>query len=70
LFRKAPTLQEIVDVNEAIREMVIMLQKDVIAISRRYAEVWQMGKFTTVLMNLMLNPVEARAHNRRELSLP
>ena len=28
LFRKGPSLQEIVDVNEVIREMVIMLQKD------------------------------------------
>ena len=78
LFRKDSLPQEIVDVNEIIREMVVMLQKEadrhlVImrtdlteALPKVVADRVQLQQ---VLMNLMLNGIEAMGDTAGELSI-
>jgi signal transduction histidine kinase len=78
LFRKDSLPQEFVDVNEVIREMVVMLQKEadrhsVImhtdlteAIPKVMADRVQLQQ---VLMNLMLNGIEAMGDTTGELSI-
>jgi signal transduction histidine kinase len=78
LFRKSSSRQEIVDVNEVIREMVVMLQKEANRCSVRMSTDLADG-FTSVmadrvqlqqaLMNLMLNGIEAMRDATGELSI-
>jgi signal transduction histidine kinase/ligand-binding sensor domain-containing protein len=79
LFRKgSPSPEEIVDVNEVIREMVVMLQKEADRHSVRMstdltAEPTRVTadrvQLQQVLMNLMLNGIEAMQDTTGELSI-
>lgn len=78
LFRKGSLPQEIVDVNEVIREMVAMLQKDA---SRHFVKMStdlasgltrvmaDRVELQQALMNLMLNGIEAMRDTTGELSI-
>jgi signal transduction histidine kinase len=78
LFRKGSSPQEIVDVNEVIREMVVMLQKEASrhsvtmrtdlseGLPRVMADRVQLQQ---ALMNLMLNGLEAMGDTTGELSI-
>jgi PAS domain S-box-containing protein len=78
LFRKGSSPQEIVDVNEVIREMVVMLQKE----ANRHSVTMRTDlteglpkvmadrvQLQQALMNLMLNGIEAIGDTTRELSI-
>ena len=79
LFRKgSPSPQEIVDVNEVIREMVVMLQKEANRHSVRMSTDLTDGltkvmadrvQLQQALMNLMLNGIEAMRDTTGELSI-
>jgi signal transduction histidine kinase/ligand-binding sensor domain-containing protein len=79
LFRKGSTSpEEIVDVNEVIREMVVMLQKEADRHSVRMSTELTDGptkvmadrvQLQQVLMNLMLNGIEAMRDRTGELSI-
>jgi signal transduction histidine kinase/ligand-binding sensor domain-containing protein len=78
LFRKDSSPREMVDVNEVIREMVVMLQKDATrhsvtmntdlagGLTRVMADRVQLQQ---ALMNLMLNGIEAMPETTGELSI-
>jgi len=78
LFRKGSSPQEIVDVNEVIREMVVMLHKDA---NRQFVTMStdltdglpnvtaDRVQLQQVLMNLMLNGIEAMQDTTGELSI-
>jgi signal transduction histidine kinase/ligand-binding sensor domain-containing protein len=78
LYRKGSSPQEIVDVNEVIREMAMMLQKD----ANRHSVTMHTGlteglpkvmadrvQLQQILMNLMLNGIEAMGDTTGELSI-
>jgi signal transduction histidine kinase len=78
LFRKGSSPQEIVDVNEVIREMVVMLQKEANRHSLRMSTDLTSGltkvmadrvQLQQALMNLMLNGIEAMRDTTGELSI-
>jgi signal transduction histidine kinase/ligand-binding sensor domain-containing protein len=78
LFRKGPSPQEIVDVNEVIREMVVILQKDATRHSVTMSTELTNGlppvmadrvQLQQALMNLMLNGIEAMGDTTGELSI-
>ena len=78
LYRKGSSPQEIVDVNEVIREMVVMLRKRRIGIRLRCARISPRGlpkvmadrvQLQQALMNLMLNGIEAMRDTTGELSI-
>jgi signal transduction histidine kinase len=78
LFRKGSSPQEIVDVNEVIREMVVMLQKEANRQSVRMSTDLTNGlanvtadrvQLQQALMNLMLNGIEAMRDTTGELSI-
>jgi signal transduction histidine kinase len=78
LFRKDSSSQEIVDVNEVIREMVVILQKEADRHSVRMSTDLSDGltkvmadrvQLQQVLMNLMLNGMEAMRDATGELSI-
>jgi PAS domain S-box-containing protein len=79
LFRKgSPSPEEIVDVNEVIREMVVMLQKEADRHSVRMSTDLTKGltqvmadrvQLQQALMNLMLNGIEAMGDTTGELSI-
>ena len=78
LFRKDSSPQEIVDVNEVIREMVVMLQKEANRHSVRISTDLTNGppkvmadrvQLQQALMNLMLNGIEAMGDTSGELSI-
>jgi len=78
LFRKGSSPQEIVDVNEVIREMVVMLQKEANRHSVRMSTDLTNGlpnvtadrvQLQQALMNLMLNGMEAMPDLTGELSI-
>jgi signal transduction histidine kinase len=78
LFRKSSSAQEIVDVNEVIREMVVMLQKEAdrcfVRMSTDLADrltnvMADRVQLQQALMNLMLNGIEAMRDATGELSI-
>jgi signal transduction histidine kinase/ligand-binding sensor domain-containing protein len=78
LFRKGSSPQEVVDVNEVIREMVVMLQKEANRHSVRMSTDLTNGlpnvtadrvQLQQALMNLMLNGMEAMPDSTGELSI-
>jgi C4-dicarboxylate-specific signal transduction histidine kinase len=78
LFRKGSSPQEIVDVNEVIREMVVMLQKEAdrhsVSMSTQLTNgltqvVADRVQLQQALMNLMLNGIEAMRDTTGELSV-
>jgi signal transduction histidine kinase/streptogramin lyase len=78
LFRKGPSAQEMVDVNEVIREMVVMLQKEANrhSVTMRTLLTEELPKVMAdrvqlqqALMNLMLNGIEAMQDTTGELSI-
>jgi PAS domain S-box-containing protein len=78
LFRKDSSSQEIVDVNEVIREMVVILQKEADRHSVRMSTDLTDGlpkvmadrvQLQQVLMNLILNGIEAMQDTTGELSI-
>ena len=78
LFRKSSSPQEIVDVNEVIREMVVMLQKEANRCSVRMSTDLIDGltsvmadrvQLQQALMNLMLNGIEAMRDTTGKLSI-
>ena len=78
LFRKGSSPQEIVDVNEVIREMIVMLQKEANRHSVRMITDLTNGlpnvmadrvQLQQVLMNLMLNGIEAMPDATGDLSI-
>jgi len=78
LFRKGSSPQEVVDVNEVIREMVVMLQKEADRHSVKMSTDLTDGltkvmadrvQLQQALMNLILNGIEAMGDTTRELSI-
>ena len=78
LFRKGSSPQEIVDVNEVIREMVVILQKEANRHSVRMSTdltdelpgvMADRVQLQQALMNLMLNGIEAMQDTTGELSI-
>jgi len=78
LFRKSSSRQEIVEVNEVIREMIVMLQKEANRCSVRMSTDLADGSTSVMadrvqlqqaLMNLMLNGIEAIRDATGELSI-
>jgi signal transduction histidine kinase/ligand-binding sensor domain-containing protein len=78
LFRKSSSSQEIVDVNEVIQEMVVMLQKEAKRHSVRMSTDLTSGltkvmadrvELQQILMNLMLNGIEAMRDTTGELGI-
>jgi PAS domain S-box-containing protein len=78
LFRKGSSPQEIVDLNEVIREMVVMIQKE----ANRHSVTMRTDlteglpkvmadrvQLQQALMNLMINGIEAIGDTTRELSI-
>jgi len=78
LFRKGASAQEIVDINEVIREMVVMLQREADRCSVRVCTDLTDGltgvmadrvQLQQAVMNLMLNGIEAMRDTTGELSI-
>jgi len=78
LFRKGSSPQEAVDLNQVIQEMVVMLQKDAKRHSVRISTSLTSGlpevmadrvQLQQILMNLMLNGIEAMPDATGELSI-